>query len=138
VKRLLARVRALWSKEPVLVGTLVPLLATVGVLTQDQASRVSTVVTGVVVVAAQLVAAFKVRSVVTSPKTSAKLKIVAGLQSVALAGLRSNIASRDLADSVRKLSAAVEPDVGPQTPSGVSSANTPAVAPSDPPAPPSV
>lgn len=134
MKRLLARVRALWSKEPVLVGTLVPLLATVGVLTQDQASRVSTVVTGVVVVAAQLVAAFKVRSVVTSPNTSAKLKIVAGLQRVALAGARANQATHVLAEAIRRL----EPDVGPQTPSGVSSANTPAVAPSDPPAPPSV
>lgn len=62
-----ARLAALWRREPVLVGTALPVLVTLGILTQDQASAVTNVIAGVVALAAQFGVAVKVRSVVTAP-----------------------------------------------------------------------
>jgi phage-related protein len=61
---------ALWKREPVLVGTLVPLLATVGVLTTDQASALANGIAGVVAAVVEIAAAFGVRSRVSPVKAS--------------------------------------------------------------------
>jgi hypothetical protein len=61
---------ALWKREPVLVGTLVPLLATVGVLTTDQASALANGIAGVIAVVVEIAAAFGVRSRVSPVKAS--------------------------------------------------------------------
>lgn len=114
MRRLVARLRGLWSREPVLVGSVLPVLVTVGLLTQSQASKVATVAAGIVAVGLQVAAAVKVRSTVTSPASAAKLLQI-GLSKFAVS------AKAALPTST------VEPQDGPQTPSGVSSANPPAV-----------
>lgn len=74
MKTLLAKLKTLWSKEPVLVSSLLPVAVTLGVLSQSQASTLTNAITGVVSVIAELGAAWKLRSVVTSPDTAKALK----------------------------------------------------------------
>lgn len=62
MKGLLARLRALWADEPVLVGTLLPLAATVGLITQAQASATEQAVSAVAAAAVQVAVAFGIRS----------------------------------------------------------------------------
>jgi hypothetical protein len=66
----LSSLAALWKREPVLVGTIVPLLATVGVLTTDQASALANGIAGVIAVVVEIAAAFGVRSRVSPVKAS--------------------------------------------------------------------
>jgi phage-related protein len=72
---------ALWKREPVLVGTIVPLLATVGVLTTDQASALANGIAGVIAAVVEIAAAFGVRSRV-SPVKPVDLNVTAPLPSV--------------------------------------------------------
>lgn len=68
MKKLLGLLGRLWGREPVLVGSIVPLLVTVGVVSQQQASAVTNAITGVAAVVGELAVAFGVRSRV-SPVT---------------------------------------------------------------------
>jgi hypothetical protein len=61
----LPSLKVLWAKEPVAVATVLPLLVTVGVITQDQASAVTNAIAGAAAVLAQLAVAWKVRSKVS-------------------------------------------------------------------------
>lgn len=70
MKGLLGRLRALWAREPVLVGSVLPVLVTLGVLTQDQASAVTSAITGAAAIAAEVAAAFGIRSRVTPTKAA--------------------------------------------------------------------
>jgi hypothetical protein len=57
--------KKLWAEEPVLVATIIPLGVTVGLLTTDQASALTNVVTGAVAAVVQILAAFGIRSKVS-------------------------------------------------------------------------
>lgn len=48
--------------EPVIVGTLIPLLVTVGFLTTDQATALTNLIAGAVAFVAQIAVAVKVRA----------------------------------------------------------------------------
>ena len=100
MKKLLRLVCRVWAQEPVLVGSALPLLATLGVLTQDEASALVNAVAGAGAVVGELAVAFGVRS-----RVSPVGKVVKPM----------------------KAAPVVEPTTGPSTPSGVGSANTPAV-----------
>ena len=65
-----AALAALWHREPVLIGTALPVLVTIGVLTQDQATVLTNAITGLVAVAAEVAAAFGVRAKVTPVKAA--------------------------------------------------------------------
>ncbi|MGN6607952.1 MAG: hypothetical protein ACTHMS_13195 [Jatrophihabitans sp.] len=72
----------LWAREPVIVSTVIPELASVGVLSAHQADAVSGTITAAVALAAQgvaLVGAFVARSKVKSPATQTKEDLVAGV-----------------------------------------------------------
>jgi hypothetical protein len=58
----------LWANEPVIVGTIIPLLVTAGFLTVDQASAATNIIAGVIAVVAQLGVAAKIRSLVSPLK----------------------------------------------------------------------
>lgn len=62
MKKLLGRLRGLWAREPVLVGTVAPILVSLGIVTQTQVSAVTKAIAGAVAVAAQLGGAFHARS----------------------------------------------------------------------------
>ena len=62
---MIARLRGLWRREPVLVGSVLPVLVTLGVLTQSQASTVTNVIAGVASVVGELAVSFGVRSKVS-------------------------------------------------------------------------
>lgn len=68
MKKMLSVLRRLWAREPVLAGTVLPVLVTVGVITQTQASTVQQAIAGLVAVAAEVAAAFGVRHHVTPVK----------------------------------------------------------------------
>ena len=72
MKTLIAKVRALWAKEPVLISSLLPVLVTVGVLTQAQVSTLTHVLATVGAVVAEVAAAFGARSQVTPVKAAKK------------------------------------------------------------------
>ena len=59
---MIARLRTFWHREPVLVGSVLPVLVTLGVLTQSQASTVTNVLAGIASVVGELAVAFGVRS----------------------------------------------------------------------------
>lgn len=72
MKSILVKVRALWAKEPVLVSTALPVLVTIGVLTQAQLSTLTHVLASVGAVVAEVAAAFGARSQVTPVKATKK------------------------------------------------------------------
>lgn len=78
---LIARAKALWAREPVLVAAVLPVAVSVGLLTATQANAVTAGLASAAAVVAQLVAAWQVRAVVKSPATAAKeaAKIVAAV-----------------------------------------------------------
>lgn len=78
VKSPVATVKKLWAEEPVLVGSLVPLLTTAGVLTAAQGSAVTSAVSGVVSLVAVIAAAVKVRSKVSPVKLVSALGSAVG------------------------------------------------------------
>lgn len=71
MKKLVAIARSLWQREPVLVGTALPVLVTLGVVSQDQASAITNAITGAATVVAEIAVAVGVRSKVTPSKPAA-------------------------------------------------------------------
>lgn len=63
--------KRLWAEEPVLVATIIPLGVTVGLLTTDQATALTNIVTGAVAVIVQVLTALGIRSQVGRPKPAA-------------------------------------------------------------------
>lgn len=68
MKRVLALFRALWAKEPVIVGALLPLLVADGLITADQASLADKAIAAAVSLVVSITAVLKVRATVTAPK----------------------------------------------------------------------
>lgn len=129
LSRLKARAASLWAREPVLVASAGPLLVTLGVLTQVQASTLTTGVAGVVAVGAQLVAAFGVRHKVSSPATAAALEADAYRAASLLAALRRRNARLPAAPGPEPVPVVVAP-----APAAVPAPTAASVAPVVPPA----
>lgn len=71
-RALVARAKALWAREPVLLAAALPLLTVLGLVTAREASTITKVTTDSAALVTTLAAALKARAVVDSPATKAK------------------------------------------------------------------
>lgn len=116
MKRVLAALRALWRREPVLIGTALPMLVGLGVLTAGQANLISSSVATVASVVSGLAIGFgtlRARAAVTSPATAA---VNAARAKAALAAVRQ--AASDAAAATARLRSALpsKPPADPTPP----------------------